>query len=90
MGTGERKPYGGSLPKCTKCHLYHNGSCTQRRAEGAMGHLPNGNVVLVWSYQTLQERLSKLKNKKMEEMGTHRDGLCSWNVEKKGKRIQET
>ncbi|GJS00850.1 putative reverse transcriptase domain-containing protein [Tanacetum coccineum] len=31
MGTGERKPYGGSLSKCTKCHLRHNGSCTQRR-----------------------------------------------------------
>ncbi|GJS78247.1 putative reverse transcriptase domain-containing protein [Tanacetum coccineum] len=30
MGTGERKPYGGSLPKCTKCHLYHNGPCTQK------------------------------------------------------------
>ncbi|GJZ13505.1 putative reverse transcriptase domain-containing protein [Tanacetum coccineum] len=28
--TGERKPYGGSLPKCTKCHLHHNGPCTQR------------------------------------------------------------
>ncbi|GKG24501.1 reverse transcriptase domain-containing protein, partial [Tanacetum coccineum] len=23
MGTCERKPYGGSLPKCTKCHLHH-------------------------------------------------------------------
>ncbi|GJS72398.1 putative reverse transcriptase domain-containing protein [Tanacetum coccineum] len=30
METGKRKPYGGSLPKCTKCHLYHNGPCTQR------------------------------------------------------------
>ncbi|GJX26513.1 putative reverse transcriptase domain-containing protein, partial [Tanacetum coccineum] len=30
MGTGEWKPYGGSLPKCTKCHLHHNGPCTQR------------------------------------------------------------
>ncbi|GJX61462.1 putative reverse transcriptase domain-containing protein [Tanacetum coccineum] len=30
MGTGKRKPYGGSLPKCTKCHLHHNGPCTQR------------------------------------------------------------
>ncbi|GKF33065.1 reverse transcriptase domain-containing protein [Tanacetum coccineum] len=30
MGTGERKRYGGSLPKCTKCHLHHNGSCTQK------------------------------------------------------------
>ncbi|GKA49245.1 putative reverse transcriptase domain-containing protein [Tanacetum coccineum] len=30
MGTGEKKPYRGSLPKCTKCHLHHNGSCTQK------------------------------------------------------------
>ncbi|GJY57538.1 putative reverse transcriptase domain-containing protein [Tanacetum coccineum] len=30
MGTCERKPYGGSLPKCTKCHLHHNGPCTQK------------------------------------------------------------
>ncbi|GJW95760.1 putative reverse transcriptase domain-containing protein [Tanacetum coccineum] len=30
MGTGERKPYGGSLPKCTKCHFHHNGLCTQK------------------------------------------------------------
>ncbi|GJR01425.1 putative reverse transcriptase domain-containing protein [Tanacetum coccineum] len=30
MGTGKKKPYGGSLPKCTKCHLHHNGPCTQR------------------------------------------------------------
>ncbi|GJU29713.1 hypothetical protein Tco_1173302 [Tanacetum coccineum] len=30
IGTCERKPYGGSLPKCTKCHLHHNGPCTQR------------------------------------------------------------
>ncbi|GJX60783.1 putative reverse transcriptase domain-containing protein [Tanacetum coccineum] len=30
MGTRKRKPYGGSFPKCTKCHLHHNGLCTQR------------------------------------------------------------
>nr|GEV06436.1 hypothetical protein [Tanacetum cinerariifolium] len=30
MGSGERKPYGVNLPKCTKCHLYHNGPCTQK------------------------------------------------------------
>ncbi|GJT24230.1 putative reverse transcriptase domain-containing protein [Tanacetum coccineum] len=30
METGKRKPYGGSLPKCNKCHLHHNGPCTQR------------------------------------------------------------
>ncbi|GJS14855.1 putative reverse transcriptase domain-containing protein [Tanacetum coccineum] len=30
MGTGEKKPYRGSLPKCTKCHLHHHGPCTQK------------------------------------------------------------
>nr|GEW05679.1 putative reverse transcriptase domain-containing protein [Tanacetum cinerariifolium] len=30
MGTGERKPYSGNLPKCTKCHFYHNGQCTYK------------------------------------------------------------
>ncbi|GKD15795.1 reverse transcriptase domain-containing protein [Tanacetum coccineum] len=30
MGTGEKKPYGGNLPKCTKCHFHHNGLYTQK------------------------------------------------------------
>nr|GEY57608.1 putative reverse transcriptase domain-containing protein [Tanacetum cinerariifolium] len=30
MGLGEMKPYGENLPKCTKCHLHHNGPCTQK------------------------------------------------------------
>ncbi|GJY82643.1 putative reverse transcriptase domain-containing protein [Tanacetum coccineum] len=30
MGTGEKKPYGGNLPKCTKFHFHHNGPCTQK------------------------------------------------------------
>ncbi|GJR06378.1 putative reverse transcriptase domain-containing protein [Tanacetum coccineum] len=30
MGTGEKKSYEGSLPKCTKCHFHHNGPCTQK------------------------------------------------------------
>ncbi|GKC62295.1 putative reverse transcriptase domain-containing protein [Tanacetum coccineum] len=30
MGIGEKKPYEGSLPKCTKCHFHHNGPCTQK------------------------------------------------------------
>ncbi|GKA82490.1 putative reverse transcriptase domain-containing protein [Tanacetum coccineum] len=30
MGTSEKKSYGGSLPKCTKCHFHHNGPCTQK------------------------------------------------------------
>ncbi|GKB39058.1 putative reverse transcriptase domain-containing protein [Tanacetum coccineum] len=30
MGSGEKKPYGGSLPKCTKYHFHHNGPCIQK------------------------------------------------------------
>nr|GEX80793.1 hypothetical protein [Tanacetum cinerariifolium] len=30
MGTSEKKPYSGNLPKCTKCHFHHNGPCTQK------------------------------------------------------------
>ncbi|GJZ93061.1 putative reverse transcriptase domain-containing protein [Tanacetum coccineum] len=30
MGTGEKKPYVGYLPKCTKCHFHHNGPYTQK------------------------------------------------------------
>ncbi|GJU02102.1 putative reverse transcriptase domain-containing protein [Tanacetum coccineum] len=30
MGSGEKKPYSGSLPKCTKCYFHHNGPCTQK------------------------------------------------------------
>nr|GEU59475.1 reverse transcriptase domain-containing protein [Tanacetum cinerariifolium] len=30
IGTGERKPYEGSLPKCTKCQHHHNGPYTQK------------------------------------------------------------
>nr|GEX85026.1 hypothetical protein [Tanacetum cinerariifolium] len=28
--TGEKKPYSGNFPKCTKCHFHHNGPCTQK------------------------------------------------------------
>nr|GFB48595.1 hypothetical protein [Tanacetum cinerariifolium] len=30
IGMGEKKPYSGNLSKCTKCHFYHNGPCTQK------------------------------------------------------------
>nr|GEU30076.1 putative reverse transcriptase domain-containing protein [Tanacetum cinerariifolium] len=40
MGSGERKPYGGNLPKCTKCHFHHNGLCTQKCHKcNKVGHL---------------------------------------------------
>nr|GEW16506.1 putative reverse transcriptase domain-containing protein [Tanacetum cinerariifolium] len=40
IGSGERKPYGGNLPKCTKCHFHHNGPCTQKCHKcNKVGHL---------------------------------------------------
>nr|GEV42302.1 hypothetical protein [Tanacetum cinerariifolium] len=30
MRTGEKKPYSGNFPKCTKCHFHHNGPCSQK------------------------------------------------------------
>nr|GEU87690.1 hypothetical protein [Tanacetum cinerariifolium] len=39
MGTGERKPYSGNLPKCTKCHFYYNGPCTKKcHKSNKVGH----------------------------------------------------
>ncbi|GJZ03550.1 putative reverse transcriptase domain-containing protein [Tanacetum coccineum] len=39
IGSGEKKPYGGSLPKCTKCYFHHNGLCTQKCHEcNKVGH----------------------------------------------------
>nr|GEX19701.1 putative reverse transcriptase domain-containing protein [Tanacetum cinerariifolium] len=40
IGSGERKPYGGTLPKFTKCHFHHNGLCTQKCHKcNKVGHL---------------------------------------------------
>ncbi|GJX21963.1 putative reverse transcriptase domain-containing protein [Tanacetum coccineum] len=40
MGSGERKPYVGNLPKCTKYHFHHNGPCTQKCHKcNKVGHL---------------------------------------------------
>nr|GEU35576.1 putative reverse transcriptase domain-containing protein [Tanacetum cinerariifolium] len=40
IGSGERKPYGGNLPKCTKCHFHHNGPCTLKCHKcNKVGHL---------------------------------------------------
>nr|GEU61643.1 putative reverse transcriptase domain-containing protein [Tanacetum cinerariifolium] len=53
MRAGERKPYGGNLPKCTKCHFHHNGPCTQKCHKcNKVGHLAHdcksyGNINVV-------------------------------------------
>nr|GEU32155.1 putative reverse transcriptase domain-containing protein [Tanacetum cinerariifolium] len=53
IGSGEKKPHGRNLPKCTKCHLHHNGLCTQKCHEcNKIGHFArncrsSGNVNVV-------------------------------------------
>ncbi|GKC51707.1 putative reverse transcriptase domain-containing protein [Tanacetum coccineum] len=41
-GTGEKKPYGGSLPLCTKCNYHHSGpcaiKCTNYKRVGHLAH----------------------------------------------------
>nr|GEW79128.1 putative reverse transcriptase domain-containing protein [Tanacetum cinerariifolium] len=52
MGTGEKKPYEGYFPKCTKYQRHHNGPCTQKCHKcNKVGHFSrdcrsssNGNV----------------------------------------------
>ncbi|GJS72082.1 hypothetical protein Tco_0704923 [Tanacetum coccineum] len=50
METGEKKLYGGSLPKCTKCHFHHNGPCTQKCHKcNKVGRRPWANMGLPWA-----------------------------------------
>ncbi|GJQ90409.1 putative reverse transcriptase domain-containing protein [Tanacetum coccineum] len=72
MGTGERKPYGGSLPKCNKCHLYHNGPCTQRK----MG-------LFDVEHQDTSKRACPKQKIKMEKWN-HKDGFMQLNAENRG------
>ncbi|GJV89865.1 putative reverse transcriptase domain-containing protein [Tanacetum coccineum] len=82
MGTGERKPYGGSLPKCTKCHLHHNGSCTQRRA---MGQPPKGNGCFEYEVAGHFKRdCPKLKNKDGGNRNAQGWVYAVGNAEKRG------
>nr|GEX56845.1 hypothetical protein [Tanacetum cinerariifolium] len=42
MGTHERKPYSGNLPKCNKCHFHHYGPYTQKCHKcNKVGHFAN-------------------------------------------------
>ncbi|GJX29837.1 putative reverse transcriptase domain-containing protein [Tanacetum coccineum] len=57
MGTGERKPYGGSLPKCTKCHLHHNGPVTQEMhsVQQSSAFCSDCRVLLIQNVQNTQK-----------------------------------
>ncbi|GJW21610.1 putative reverse transcriptase domain-containing protein [Tanacetum coccineum] len=84
MGTGERKPYGGSLPKCNKCHLHHNGPCTQSFVCHKCNKL--GALCLrVAEVQDSSERLSTTEGIKDGGRECTKNGFyCCGNAEKRG------
>nr|GFC00065.1 putative reverse transcriptase domain, ribonuclease H-like domain, aspartic peptidase domain protein [Tanacetum cinerariifolium] len=74
MGTGERKPYEGSLPKCTKCQLHHNGSCTQKCHKcNKVGHFArdcrsSGNTNVANAQRDIARALYRLAPSEMKEL----------------------
>ncbi|GJY72510.1 putative reverse transcriptase domain-containing protein [Tanacetum coccineum] len=63
LGSGEKKPYGGSLSKCTKCHFHHYGPCTQNAATKKENRVSSqGECCLnVGAHKKFSERLSKIE-----------------------------
>ncbi|GJR30151.1 putative reverse transcriptase domain-containing protein [Tanacetum coccineum] len=79
MGSGEKKPYGGSLPKCTKCHFYHNGPCTQKCHKcNKVGHFARD------CRRHFKRDCPKLKNKDRGNGSAQGWVYVVGNVEKKG------
>ncbi|GJS04505.1 putative reverse transcriptase domain-containing protein [Tanacetum coccineum] len=79
MGTGERKPYGGSLPKST-------GNTNVANTQKGNGAAPKEMVVLSMEHQGISREIVLKLKIKTEEMIMHKAVLCSWNErEKKGK-----
>ncbi|GJX62321.1 putative reverse transcriptase domain-containing protein [Tanacetum coccineum] len=88
MGTGERKPYGGSLPKCTKCHLHHNGPCTQRCHKcNKVGHFARDCKS---SGNTNVANTRRGNGIRMEEMGMHKAGSMQLGMPKRKEMHRET
>ncbi|GJV12003.1 hypothetical protein Tco_1353544 [Tanacetum coccineum] len=63
MGAGEKKPYGGSLPKCSKCHFHHNGLCTRKCHKYNKGSSQGEWCFECWSSGNFKRDCPKLKNK---------------------------
>ncbi|GJX65605.1 putative reverse transcriptase domain-containing protein [Tanacetum coccineum] len=88
MGTGKKKPYGGSLPKCTKCYFHHNGPCTQKchkcNKKGNEAN-PKGNGCFECGAPGHFKRdCLKLKNKDGGNGNAQGWVYALWNAEKKG------
>nr|GEU52602.1 putative reverse transcriptase domain-containing protein [Tanacetum cinerariifolium] len=90
MGSGERKPYRGNLPKCTKCHFHHNGPCTQKCHKCNMvGHLArdcrsSGNTNVVNT-----QRDNRLKNKDRGNVNAQGWVYAVRNTEKKSNALRD-
>ncbi|GJW96464.1 hypothetical protein Tco_0178272 [Tanacetum coccineum] len=83
MRTGEKKPYGGSLPKSSG----NTNVLILRRA----CELPNGMGFLrIWSSMTYTRRLSKGRRIRMEETGMHKAGCMQLGMQRKEGMHRET
>ncbi|GKD80196.1 hypothetical protein Tco_1342817, partial [Tanacetum coccineum] len=81
MGIGEKKPYGGSFPKCT---IFTTMARAPRGATKAMGQLPKEMVVLSVEHQGISREI------KIEEMGMHKAGFMQLGMHKRGEMLWET
>ncbi|GJR78943.1 putative reverse transcriptase domain-containing protein [Tanacetum coccineum] len=94
MGTGEKKPYGGSLPKCTKCHFLYNGPCTQKFHKcNKVGHFAcdcrsSGNINVA---NTQKSNGTNPKGNGCFECGAPGQGwvYAVGNAEKKGNTLRD-
>nr|GEY73310.1 hypothetical protein [Tanacetum cinerariifolium] len=82
IGTGERKPYEGSLPKCIKCQRHHNGMCTQKCYKcNKVGHFSSdcrssGNANVENAQRDITDSRDSLSNERHET----RDGRHAGRV----------
>ncbi|GJY85872.1 putative reverse transcriptase domain-containing protein [Tanacetum coccineum] len=64
-GSGEKKPYGGSKPLCSKCNYYHDGQKPTCLECGAQGHFKRGCPKLKNKNHGNQAEMAMLQQKCM-------------------------
>ncbi|GJV57407.1 putative reverse transcriptase domain-containing protein [Tanacetum coccineum] len=108
MGTGERKPYGGSSASATKLpsppqwpvhpevpqvqqdghfarDCRNTGNTNVANTQKGNGATPREGCFGVEHRDTSRERLPKMRKWRKWERYAHRMGLCSWDMQKRGK-----